>query len=312
MDLRTERRPSPALAVDATFENSFKTLYPRAVATGLRPYGLRYRAQSSFPAYRVAEEFLVNTRIRRFDSEFELSLQGFFYDAPAVMASMVGEEPALEDVQIPLPAGFRLPMELGQAISRRRSRRHYSGESIRFEDIAAVIRAAAAVTATGEVEHARGGRTLLHFRITPSGGALYPIELHLAILNVDRVDSGLYRYDPLRDSLLLTAGQEEVERFLRTFAGGEETIDFSRAGAICLLIGRPWRAMRKYGPRGLRHLFIEAGHMAQNIHLACVGLGLGSVDCASIYDDEAHEVLHIDGVYETLVHTVVVGVSEDG
>jgi SagB-type dehydrogenase family enzyme len=69
--------------------------------------------------------------------------------------------------------------------------------------------------------------------------------------------------------------------------------------------------MRKYGNRGLRFLFLEAGAMAQNIHLACEALGLGSFDCASVYDDEVHEALGIDGLHESLLHTVIIGAGAE-
>ena len=72
-------------------------------------------------------------------------------------------------------------------------------------------------------------------------------------------------------------------------------------------MGAPWRSMRKYGARGMRFLFLEAGAIAQNLNLACAGLGLGSLDCASLYDDEVHEALGADGLYEALLHAVIVG-----
>jgi SagB-type dehydrogenase family enzyme len=84
------------------------------------------------------------------------------------------------------------------------------------------------------------------------------------------------------------------------------------AAAICFLVARPWRSMRKYGDRGMRFVFLEAGAMAQNIALVAVALGLGSVDCGSFYDDEVHETLDIDGVYETLIHAVFLGTPHGG
>jgi SagB-type dehydrogenase family enzyme len=87
----------------------------------------------------------------------------------------------------------------------------------------------------------------------------------------------------------------------------DEQISVSRANAVFLLIGQPWKSMRKYGPRGLRLLFLEAGAISQNVHLATAALGLGSVDCASVYDDEAHEVLGLDGLHEVLLHVLILG-----
>jgi SagB-type dehydrogenase family enzyme len=74
-------------------------------------------------------------------------------------------------------------------------------------------------------------------------------------------------------------------------------------------VARPWRSMRKYGSRGVRYVFVEAGAIAQCVHLAAEALGVGTVDCASVYEDEAGDVMGIDGLFEQLVHTVVVGYS---
>ena len=65
--------------------------------------------------------------------------------------------------------------------------------------------------------------------------------------------------------------------------------------------------MRKYGDRGVRYMFIEAGAIAENIHLASGAIGIGSVDCASIHDDQMHSALGIDGESSLVVHAVVLG-----
>jgi nitroreductase len=59
----------------------------------------------------------------------------------------------------------------------------------------------------------------------------------------------------------------------------------------------------------MRHALLEAGAIAAHINLAAAALGLGSVDCSSLFDDEVHEALGVDGIYEAVVHAVVVGVS---
>lgn len=96
---------------------------------------------------------------------------------------------------------------------------------------------------------------------------------------------------------------------METFVVPDENISCKYSNVIFLLVARPWKTMRKYGDRGLRFVFHETGAISQNIHLAVTGLGLGSVDCASICDDEMHEVLGFDGNFQTVTHTIVVGAS---
>lgn len=300
-------RPSPAVSKDAAYENSFKGVYPAANATGLRPHGFRHRTQGLTGAPRVAEEFLVNSRLQRCDREVELAAQGFYFDAAAVMYSLLGHESPTDSKKLLLPPPHQLRMDLGEAIRRRRSQGDYSGEQLAASELATIVWSASGITGRGKVVHVRGGQTWVNLRATPSGGALYPIELYVVALNVDEVPRCIYRYEPIGHQLLTCAVAQDVDQLLTTFCVREDQIALSRAGVILLMVARPWRSMRKYGPRGMRHVFLEAGYMAQNVHLACVSLGLGSLDCSSLYDDEAHEVLRMDGVYETLVHTLIVG-----
>jgi SagB-type dehydrogenase family enzyme len=293
--------------VSAIFNNSYRALNPWVEATGFRTHGLRYRSLGRSQFLRTADDFLVNSRYLEHDRETEESIRGYFLDPGVVMLSMLGQEERSGFQEIPLPAGVKLRREFGQVLSGRRSRRNYTGDPMELPYLATIVRSASAITAKAAVDCTDGSQSTLSFRTAPSGGGLYPIDLYVASLRVDRLKRGIYRYDPLTDSLALLGGEEEVDRVMKAFAVPEEIIALSRACVALLLVGYPWRSMRKYGQRGVRYLFIEAGAIAQSVHLATEALGLGSVDCASVYDDEAHEALSLDGVSQMLVHAMVVG-----
>jgi SagB-type dehydrogenase family enzyme len=193
-------------------------------------------------------------------------------------------------------------MSLGEAVRRRRSVRAYSGDHVSLRYLATLLRTACGITAGPD--QTTGGIAL---RSTPSGGALYPVAVHLAALRVDGLDRATYAYDPRGDRLWETGDAAAVEGVLSAMASPDEVVMTGNAAALLLLVARPWRAMRKYGDRGMRHVFLEAGMIAEHVHLAAAALGLGTVDCAGLYDDEVHEALDVDGVYEALVHSVVVG-----
>ena len=199
-------------------------------------------------------------------------------------------------------------MSLGDAISWRRSTRSYTGDPIDLRQLSALVVNAAGVTCHADVSLSDGSETTLHLRATPSGGGLYPVHLYVAALRVERLTRGIYRYDPLRHQLSQVGQPTDADALIDCFAVSDDALSLSRACAIFIMVGTPWRAMRKYGDRGMRYVFLEAGAMAEHINLTAAALGLGSVDCASIYEDEAHEVLELDGVHNAVVHTVVVGV----
>jgi SagB-type dehydrogenase family enzyme len=67
------------------------------------------------------------------------------------------------------------------------------------------------------------------------------------------------------------------------------------------------RSKWKYKQRAYRYVYLDAGHSAQNIALAAVALGLGSCQIAAIYDDEANELLGVDGISESTIYMTAVG-----
>lgn len=291
------------------FANSYKTVDPSLTATGLRTQELRYRSSGQARTASVAEEFLVNTRLQRGDWEGESSISGYFSDDMLLALSLrsVGASGRSSGRSVALPPPAALPLELGQCLIRRRSRRLYTGDTLPLDYLSALLRAASGVTGSSEATLASGGQASIEFRSVASAGGLYPLDLYFAALNVDGLPRHLYRYDPSGSCLVEVGESAEVEAALDGFIISDETISLSRANLVCFLVAQPWRAMRKYGPRGMRFVFIEAGAIAQNLNLAAVALGFGSVECASTVDDEINAALGLDGTFLALAHTLIVG-----
>lgn len=289
----------------AVFGNGFRPTGPWFSSTGLRTFAVRHAAGSARGSARPAEDFLINSRLRRRDVEFEASVGAYFTEPAALMTALLGLEGRQGTESIALPAPVPLHMALSEAIQRRRSARAYTGDAISLRYVSSLLAAAGGVTRrlTGDYGRAPALRSV------PSGGALYPVGVLVVTLCVDGLARGVYSYDPRGEVLWRTGADEAVDLVLAAAAGPDERAAMQDAAAIFLLVARPWRAMRKYGDRGMRHVFIETGLMAAHLHLAGAALGVGSRDTASLYDDEVHEALELDGVYEALVHAIVVGVA---
>jgi SagB-type dehydrogenase family enzyme len=285
----------------AVYVNAFRPLEPSFKATALRTHALRYDALRD-AQHRPAEEFLVNSRLRRNDVEFGASVSGYFTEPSVGVLPFVGREGQRGTARIELPPSTAVRLGLGETIARRRSVRAYTGDPMPFAYLASILRLACGITGYG----GDGGEVAL--RATPSGGGLYPIELHIVALRVTGLSSMTAVYDAKEDVLWQTGGPEAVDAVLAAVAAPDEAIMMSAATAVTLLVARPWRAMRKYGPRAMRHVFLEAGAIAEHVNLAATALGVGCVDSSSFYDDEVHEALGVDGVYETLVHGQVLGI----
>lgn len=176
-------------------------------------------------------------------------------------------------------------MPLEQAIAIRRSRRHFLPKSLSLEQIGQL-----AWAAQGQDESSK-------YRTTPSAGATYPLELFVI------TDEGMFRYLPDKHSLEKLADQD-LRSPLATAAWGQE---FIQAAPLTLLIAAEFtRTTGHYGKRGIRYVYMEAGHAAQNIHLQAEALGLGSVAVGAFDDAAVSKVLSLPQNFDPL-YMVAVG-----
>ncbi len=174
-----------------------------------------------------------------------------------------------------------VPLE--RVILQRRSRRDYLPDALTPEQVGQLCWAA-----QGQV-----GR----FRTVPSAGATYPMELF--VVSAD----GLFHYLPDKHSLEeLTT--EDLRGKLAAAAWGQEFIE--QGGATFVLAAEFARTTGRYGERGIRYVYMEAGHAAQNVHLQAEALGLGSVAVGAFDDAAVSNVLSLPNHLEPL-YMVVVG-----
>ena len=65
---------------------------------------------------------------------------------------------------------------------------------------------------------------------------------------------------------------------------------------VCLVImADTSRMVSKYHGRGMRYIYMEAGHAGQNISLTAVELGLGCVMIGAFRDEEVKKVVGVEG-----------------
>lgn len=196
------------------------------------------------------------------------------------------------------PPQLRGGAPLWDVLSARRSVRAFHPRPLPEPRLSQVLWASQGITA----EH-HG----FHFRTTPSAGALYPVETYLVVHNVEAVPAGVYHY----------AVEEHCLEQLRE---GDYRVPVARAAldqkvaydAHFVLV---WTAVFerckwKYKQRAYRYVYLDAGHIAQSAALAAVAEGLGSCQIGAIYDEEANDLLGVDGVGESTVYMTVVGIPE--
>jgi len=176
-------------------------------------------------------------------------------------------------------------MPLEQAIAVRRSRRYFVPKPLTLEQIGQL-----AWAAQGQDEGS-------NYRTTPSAGATYPLELFVI------TDEGMFRYLSARHSLEKLA-DKDLRIALASAAWGQE---FVQAAPLTLVFAAEFtRTTGRYGKRGIRYVYMEAGHAAQNVHLQAETLGLGSVAVGAFDDAAVSKVLSLPRNIEPL-YMVAVG-----
>jgi SagB-type dehydrogenase family enzyme len=304
----------PPVWFQAVLDNTVKTLDPWFGSAGFRPNHARFRSAIFDQGPRVAETFLLNTRLQRHDAETSASILHYFSDQAKALLSLNGIEARAGLRSVALPQGIELSMRLSKCLSGRRSRRTFTGDEVPLAAVASMCRAAAGVTGKGvaQLRREKPPTVDVTFRSAPSPGALYGLDLYVVAQRVTGLEAGLYLYQTRTDTLLMLQSQAEhgvLDRIRAATAYPDQTMTNSRAGVVFLLAARHRKLLRKYGDRGLRYLFIEAGEMTQNIHLSAVSIGLGTVESASFYDDEMIEAMGLDGGTCTVVHMVLAGLA---
>ncbi len=191
-------------------------------------------------------------------------------------------------VKLP-PPKFKSEVSVEEALLERRSVRSYKKEKLKLEEVSQLLWAAQGITADW------GGRT------APSAGATYPLEIYIAVGDVEKLSPGVYHYLPEEHSLKLIS-EKDVRRELTGAAWGQ---DYILQAPLSIIIAAEYkRTTGRYGERGKRYVYMEVGHCGQNIHLQCETLGLGTVVIGAFSDERVKRIL---GIKEEPLYMMPVG-----
>ena len=198
------------------------------------------------------------------------------------MNTAPGSAPGI--VQLPQPR-FDSGTSVERALLGRRSVRDYRNEPLTLADIGQLLWAAQGVTAPGG------------FRTAPSAGALYPLELYVVAGNVVDLAPGIYRYRPQTHAL---APIRPGDRRGELCAAALHQAAIRKAPASLVFSAVFARTTGKYGDRGLRYVYMDHGHAAENVYLQAVSLNLGTVVIGAFDDVAVERVISLSSGEEPL------------
>lgn len=216
---------------------------------------------------------------------------------PGRMKREYGKKPATAPrLRLELePAVTRGGAPLWDTLAQRRSVRAFRNVPLPLAALSQLLWAAQGVT-----------RRLsgYEFRTAPSAGALYPVETYLAAHSIEGLRPGIYHYDVHGHALELLSEGDFRAAVAEAALGQEFT---ASANAVFIWTAVFARSKVKYRERAYRYIYLDAGHIAQNLALAAVALGLGSCQIAALFDDEANALVGVDGGEESVIYMTAVG-----
>lgn len=201
---------------------------------------------------------------------------------------------------IPLPRAKEWSIsgyDLQAAIAGRESHRRFTEEPLDLDELAFLL------WATQGVRAVRHEAAVL--RTVPSAGCRHPFETYLGVLRVNGLEPGLYRYLPLGHALV-------YERDLPNLAANMTAACRGQAFAGRAAVTFFWTAVMartewRYAEASYKVIALDAGHLCQNLYLACEAIGAGTCAIAAYSQDLADELLGVDGSEELTVYIAPVG-----
>lgn len=143
-------------------------------------------------------------------------------------------------------------------------------------------------------------------RFYPSAGARYPLEVYPIVLNVEGIDSAIYHYHVKTHSLEVILEKPFARRVFMQFHQSW----IKKSASLMVFTAIFDRTEEKYGDRGYRHILTEYGHVAQNMYLMSTAIGIRCCSIGGFIDDGLNAVLDIDGISESVVGVIAVGVKK--
>jgi SagB-type dehydrogenase family enzyme len=188
--------------------------------------------------------------------------------------------------------------DLVNAIGNRQSRRHYNGEYLKVEELAFLLWATQGQRKPEEQTP--------HFRTVPSAGARHSFETFLIIHRVDKVPPGVYRYLPLSNELVLmySTNQQSNSKLSRAVLGQNFVVN---SAVVFVWTTVPYRMEWRYLQAAHRVILLDAGHVCQNLYIACEAIHAGTCAIAAYDQERMDELLQVDGEDQFTLYLAPVG-----
>jgi len=215
--------------------------------------------------------------------------------------------------KIPKGAKYQIPnTTFSRMLNERRSTRVFSNEQVKAEKILAMLWAGYGVVRDPllidkvDPQRIKAWQSHRFSRHTvPSAGALYPLRLHACLFrDCIRLDKGIYEARFRSPSEVeLVQRTDDPSPAIRAFA---DDLVMNDAQGTIIISGSFDQSAEKYTNRSALYIPLEAGHVAQNVHLAAVEQKVQTVEIGGFLEDSMRLALKLPDAYWPLI-TILFG-----
>ena len=190
---------------------------------------------------------------------------------------------------------------LKQNVLNRRSHRIFTNEALSLKELSFLLWATQGVK---EVI-TREDKAYATLRTVPSAGARHPFETYLVVHNVDGLKAGLYRYLGIEHKLVFLGEIDDQQQKMTDAAQGQKFA--GKCAVVFIWSVVPYRAEWRYHTFAHKAALLDAGHVCQNLYLACEGIGAGTCAIAAYDQGKVDALIGVDGEDEYAIYLSPVG-----
>jgi len=205
-------------------------------------------------------------------------------------------------IELPNPKDFTaLPKDVRIAIESRESIRDYSEDFLNLAELSYLLWCSHGIK--------KVIKDIVTLRNVPSAGARHPFETYILVNRVYGLEPGLYHYLPLLNKLeFVKAVNKYADEFVVAF---DDQSHIKESAATFIWVASEKRTTWVYSERGYRYIFLDAGHICQNLYLCAESINCGVCAVAHFDDERVNELLDVDTDEQFTVYAATVGKQQN-
>jgi SagB-type dehydrogenase family enzyme len=212
-------------------------------------------------------------------------------------------------LELPLPEGaqvlslpdgksLKLPaLDFAALVENRVTLRKYSPAALTQAELAYLLWGTQGVKVVSEKGVTR--------RTVASAGARHAFETYLLVNRVEGLEPGLYRYLALKHQIARLPAPADFNQQLTQACLNQSHV--ANSAVTFVWVADAQRMTWRYVERGYRYMFLDAGHVCQNLYLLAESIGCGVCALAAYDDDLVNAALHLDGENQFAIYLATLG-----